>query len=93
MLTLDAPPLTLAADDDGVIRVGGTRVSLATVITAYHQGATPEEIVDDFDTLDNDCSPDVRSSRSRCFAFSRMRTSQEAHLRPCPRRPARAGCH
>jgi len=52
MLALDAPPLPLAADDDGVIRVGGTRVPLATVITAFHQGATPEEIVAGFDTLD-----------------------------------------
>ena len=51
-LVLEAPPLPLTADDDGVIRVGGTRVPLATVITAFHQGGTPEEIVADFDTLD-----------------------------------------
>ena len=51
-LPLETPPLPLTADDDGVIRVGGTRVPLATVITAFHQGATPEEIVDGFDTLE-----------------------------------------
>jgi uncharacterized protein (DUF433 family) len=51
-LILEAPPLPLATDDNGVIRVGGTRVPLATVITAFHQGATPEAIVADFDTLD-----------------------------------------
>ena len=51
-LALETPPLPLTADDDGVIRVDGTRVPLATVITAFHQGATPEEIVADFDTLD-----------------------------------------
>jgi uncharacterized protein (DUF433 family) len=50
-LTLDPPPLPLVVDDSGVIRVTGTRVPLATVITAYQQGATPEEIVDAFDTL------------------------------------------
>lgn len=50
-LTLDAPPLPLVVDDAGVIRVAGTRVPLATVVTAYQQGATPEQIVDDFDTL------------------------------------------
>ena len=50
-LVVEAPPLPLAADD-GVVRVGGTRVPLATVITAFHQGATPEEIVDGFDTLE-----------------------------------------
>jgi uncharacterized protein (DUF433 family) len=36
-------PLTLSADD--VIRVGGTRVTLDTVIGAFQDGATPEEIV------------------------------------------------
>lgn len=41
-LVLEAPLLPLAADDDGVIRVGGTRVPLATVITTFHQGATPK---------------------------------------------------
>ena len=51
-LPLETPPLPLTADDDGVIRVGGTRVPLATVITAFHQGATPEEIVDGFDSLE-----------------------------------------
>ena len=41
-LAPDAPPL--AADDDGVIRVANTRVTLDTVVSAFAQGATPEEI-------------------------------------------------
>ena len=43
------PPLAL--DVDGVARVGGTRVTLDTVICAYKRGATAETIVDRYPTL------------------------------------------
>ena len=36
---------SLAADAEGVLRVGGTRVPLDTVVEAFRDGATPEEIV------------------------------------------------
>src|SRR5689334_9832527 len=54
MATLDitlaeAPPLCKLSD--GAIRVRGTRVSLDTVIHAYDEGCTPEEIRDDYPTL------------------------------------------
>jgi uncharacterized protein (DUF433 family) len=49
-LVLDPPPLT--RDDDGVIRVGRTRVTLASVVFAFDAGATPEEIVQKYPTLD-----------------------------------------
>jgi len=32
-------------DSHGVLRVGGTRVTLDTVIAVFKEGATPEEIV------------------------------------------------
>ncbi len=35
----------------GVLRIGDTRVSLDSVITAFNQGAVPEQIVYDYDTL------------------------------------------
>jgi uncharacterized protein (DUF433 family) len=35
----------IEADANGVIRVGGTRVTLDTVVAAFDTGATPEEIV------------------------------------------------
>jgi uncharacterized protein (DUF433 family) len=35
---------TLSVDDQGVVRVGGTRVTLRSVVSAYQQGATAEEI-------------------------------------------------
>ncbi|MBX3062884.1 MAG: DUF433 domain-containing protein [Anaerolineae bacterium] len=46
--TIDVP---LREDEHGVIRVGGTRVTLDTVIADYKRGATPEEIVDHFSVL------------------------------------------
>lgn len=42
----------LAMDEAGVLRVIGTRVPLDSVIHAFEQGATPEEIAQDFPTLD-----------------------------------------
>ena len=44
-----APPLQL--DADGVVRVAGTRVTLDSVVTAYSNGASAEEIVQQFPTL------------------------------------------
>ena len=45
----EAPPLI--TDDHGVVRVGGTRVTLDVVVHAYDAGASPEEIVQSFPTL------------------------------------------
>jgi uncharacterized protein (DUF433 family) len=42
----------LSADEAGVLRVAGTRVSLDSVIHAFDEGATPEEIAQDFPTVD-----------------------------------------
>jgi uncharacterized protein (DUF433 family) len=45
----EAPPLTMLPN--GAIRVRGTRVSLDSVIYAFDEGDTPEEIMDSFSTL------------------------------------------
>jgi uncharacterized protein (DUF433 family) len=42
----------IEADADGVLRVGGTRVTLETVLTSHRAGATPEEILRRYPTLD-----------------------------------------
>jgi uncharacterized protein (DUF433 family) len=42
----------LATDSDGVVRVGGTRVTLDTVLHFFNEGATAEEIAYKFPTLD-----------------------------------------
>ena len=44
--------MPLYIDTGGVMRVGGTRVTLDTVIAIFEQGATAEEIVQRFPTLD-----------------------------------------
>ena len=44
-LTIVAEPVPLEITADGVVRVGGTRVTLDTVVAVFEQGTTPEEIV------------------------------------------------
>lgn len=51
VLPLTAEPLPLQADPDGVVRIGGTRVTLDTVIAAYQAGASAEEICEDYSVL------------------------------------------
>jgi uncharacterized protein (DUF433 family) len=51
-LAVEIPSVPLRADDQGVMRVGHTRVRLDTVITAWKQGASPEHIVENFDVLE-----------------------------------------
>jgi len=49
---LAADTMALHADADGVIRVGNTRVTLDTVVAAFSQGATAEEIVQRYPSLE-----------------------------------------
>lgn len=42
MTMLKAEPLPFARDAAGVIRIGGTRVSLESLVSAYQAGATVE---------------------------------------------------
>lgn len=51
-LSFTAEAVPLQADADGVIRVGKTRVTLDTVIAAFSEGATAEEIVQQYPSLD-----------------------------------------
>lgn len=50
-LVIEDPAVPLRTDDHGVIRVGKTRVPLDTVVYAFNQGASPEEIVMSYPTL------------------------------------------
>jgi uncharacterized protein (DUF433 family) len=50
-IAVAAEPIPLAADADGVVRVGGTRVSLDTLVAAFRQGATAETIADQYPSL------------------------------------------
>jgi uncharacterized protein (DUF433 family) len=48
---METQPLPLMIDDDGVVCVGGTRVTLGTVIAAFLEGGAPEEIVHQYPSL------------------------------------------
>ncbi len=49
-ITIEPTPLTVNADD--VVLVRGTRVPLDTVVLEFKQGATAEEIVEQYSSLD-----------------------------------------
>lgn len=53
-LTIEAEAVPLRADASGVLRVGGTRVTLDTVVGVWQEGATPEEIIQNYSSLDLD---------------------------------------
>ena len=50
-LTVAAQIIPLKADQDGVMRVGETRVTLDTVVRAFEQGHTAEEIASHYPAL------------------------------------------
>jgi len=50
-LSFSAETIPLKADKDGVVRVGKTRITLDTVISAFSDGATAEEIVQQYPSL------------------------------------------
>jgi len=43
--------IPIETDEDGVIRVGNTRVTLETLVSAFNNGSTAEEIVYQFPVL------------------------------------------
>lgn len=51
-LNIQPISLPLALGKDGVARVGGTRVTLDTVVRAFVRGATAEEIAQQYPTLE-----------------------------------------
>lgn len=50
-LSVTAQPVPLWTDSDGVIRVGGSRVTLDTLIGAFRDGASAEAIADQYPSL------------------------------------------
>ena len=48
---LNSEPFPLETGSDGVIRVHGTRITLDTVWAAFNEGATAEEIVQQYPSL------------------------------------------
>ena len=50
-LTVAAEKAPLATDVDGTVRVGGTRVTLDTVVAAFRDGVSAEGIVEQYPSL------------------------------------------
>ena len=48
---VESEPVPLATGADDVVRVGTTRVTLDTLVAAFREGATAEEIVQQYPTL------------------------------------------
>jgi len=74
-LEIEKETIPLAADPDGVIRVGGTRVTLNTVVAAFTDGATPEEIGAQYPSLD------LADIYAVIAYYLRRREAVEAYLR------------
>jgi len=68
-------PAPLAADSDGVVRVGGTRVTLDTVVAAFLDGATAEEIVSQYPSLE------LADAYAAIGYYLRHRSQVESYLR------------
>jgi uncharacterized protein (DUF433 family) len=50
-LTVRTTPVPLRTDAEGVVRIGQTRVTLETVVAAFRNGATAEQIAQDYPVL------------------------------------------
>ena len=50
-LVVAAQRVPLVTDADAVVRVGGTRVTLDTIVAAFREGLTAEEIVSQYPSL------------------------------------------
>ncbi|MFE1748499.1 DUF433 domain-containing protein [Coleofasciculus sp. H7-2] len=50
-LSITSEPIPLEVNAEGLVRVGGTRVTLDTVVAAFNSGATAEEIVFQYPSL------------------------------------------
>ena len=51
-LVIAVEPTPLSLDSDGVVRVSGTRVTLDTIVAAFKEGASAEEIASEYHPLD-----------------------------------------
>jgi uncharacterized protein (DUF433 family) len=74
-LTITMQKVPLVRDVDGVIRVGKTRVTLDTVISAFQEGATAEEIAQQYPSLD------LADVYTVIAYYLRQRAEVEAYLR------------
>ncbi len=84
-LVITTEPISLETDADGVVRVGGTRVALDTIVAAFNDGATAEEIVHQYPSLHLADVYAVISyylrQHSEVESYLRQRRQQAAYIR------------
>jgi len=73
----------LALDGHGVVRVGGTRVTLETVVSAFLEGASAEEIVSQYPALD------LADAYAAIGYYLRHQSEVESYLREAERQEQR----
>jgi len=85
VLPTQAEITSVKSDAHGVARIGGTRVTLDTVVHAFNQGATAEEIVQQYPALN---LVDVYGAiayylhfRTDVDAYLEQRQQQARHIR------------
>ena len=85
-LKVGPEPVPLAPDADGVVRVGGTRITLDVVTRAFDEGASPEEVAQRHPSLS---LADVYSvftyylrhrAEVRAYLLERQKSSEEVRL-------------
>ena len=75
VFSIDTQPVPLVTDTDGVVRVENARVTLDTIVSAFLEGATAEEIVYQYPSLD------LADVYSVIAYYLRRRTDVEEYLR------------
>jgi uncharacterized protein (DUF433 family) len=50
-ITIHADPVPLRVDETGTLRVGNTRITLDVFLADHRKGMTPEQMVEQLDTL------------------------------------------
>ncbi len=73
-VSISVQPIPLAVDVDGTIRVADTRVTLDTVVAAFLDGATAEEIVQQYPSLE------LADAYAVIGYYLRQRAEVEAYL-------------
>ncbi len=74
-LSITAEPIPLSVDPHGTVRVGGTRLTLETVLGAFNRGDTPQEITAAFPGLE------LADVHAVITYYLRHRADVEAYLR------------
>ena len=77
MPTIEPVTVPLREDPAGVLRIGDTHVLLEVVVQAFQSGATPETIVQSYDTLN---LPDVYAVLAYCLMH---REEIDEYMRRC----------